>query len=75
MYALYNKVNNKYFVVENNYMNCVDGGFGYAATYKTRKEAEYINSFIKTNYEVVYINNEEYIEKFNEWYNDEYKLA
>ena len=73
MYALYNKGNNKYFMMENKYNNCVEGGFGYAAVYKNKKDVEYVNSFVKNDYEIVYINNEEYNNKFNEWYEEEYK--
>ena len=60
LYVLVNKVNGMYFERENEYLVCKDtNDFVMAKTYNERKNAEYANSFLKNDYEVVAITIEE----------------
>ena len=57
LYVLVNKVNGMYFERENEYYVCKETNkFVMAKTFKERKNAEYANSFLKNDYEVVGIN-------------------
>ena len=57
MFALYNKINKKFFRLENNYHNCYEvDKFIEAKTFKTKKDAEYQNCLIKGDYIVVDFN-------------------
>ena len=61
MYALYNIKTKKFFRSENEYRNlCEVDTFIEAKTFKTKKDAEYMNCLIKGEYKVVNI--EEVIE-------------
>ncbi len=54
MFALYNTVSKRFFRLENEYHNCYEvDTFVEAKTFKTRKDAEYLNCLIKGDYIVV----------------------
>lgn len=56
MYALYNVKSNRFFRRENEYRNvCEVDTFVEAKTFKTRKDAEYMNCLIKGDYNVINI--------------------
>lgn len=56
MYALYNAKSNRFFRRENEYRNvCEVNTFVEAKTFKTRKDAEYMNCLIKGDYKVINI--------------------
>ena len=56
MYALYNIKTKKFFRRENEYRNlCEVDTFIEAKTFKTKKDAEYMNCLIKGEYKVVNI--------------------
>ena len=56
MYALYNVKINRFFRRENEYRNvCEVDTFIEAKTFKTRKDAEYMNCLIKGDYRVINI--------------------
>ena len=56
MYALYNVKSNRFFRRENKYRNmCEVNTFIEAKTFKTRKDAEYMNCLIKGDYKVINI--------------------
>ncbi len=57
MFALYNTMSKKFFRLENEYHNCYEvNTFVEAKTFKTRKDAEYLNCLIKGDYIVVDMN-------------------
>ena len=56
MYALLNKVTNRFYRIENEYGNCYEvNTFVEACTFKELKDAYYMNTLLKEDYRVVTI--------------------
>lgn len=64
MFALFNIKTRKFYRRENEYRNCEEvNTFVEASTFKTKKDAEYANCLVKTDYVVIDIDNAKEMDK------------
>lgn len=67
MYVLVNNIG-RYFERVNIFNVSKCGEIGFAKTFKSRKQADFMNSQLKEDFKVVEIKYDDYAELYNEWY-------